>query len=119
MTCHGQLPPFDGEADLLLPDDEGAGLVLVLGTPEDGAAGVLVLFGIELEAPPVDEPDDALAPVADELPVDPELLEPPDELLLVLFAAASATSTALPRRDGSRSIRSSEHSTFEPSERSA
>jgi hypothetical protein len=105
---------------LLLPDEEGAGLV-VLGALAPEAAGVLVVvFGMELEALlGVDEPEDALAPVVDELPVDPEVLEPLEELLLELFAAASATSTALPRRDGSRSIRSREVSIFEPSERSA
>jgi len=104
----------------LLPDEEGAELlgVVALGAlaPADVpvAAGVAA-FGVELEALLADGAPEL---VPDELPEDPGVLDPPDELLLELLAAASAASSALPRRDGSSSIRSRAVSIRDPSERS-
>src|SRR5690348_11992515 len=69
-------------------------------------------------APPL--PDEELEPLPVEFPEDPDVFDEPDafdELLVGLLAARVAASSALPRSEGSRTIRSREHSIRDPSER--
>src|SRR5438094_2177674 len=106
---HGQLPPFDGEVPALLPEDEGVDEVPVV--PFEAPLPDIEPVAADVEPDPV-------------LVEDPEVLEEPEVPLLVvllleaLAAAISEASSVLPRSVGSRSMRSSAHSTREPSERS-